>query len=168
MKPSLRVSFLFAMVLGVTASLQAQNQEIPAGNEKAPNTAVVPKPTRNSGWVTTDDPVALLAVREASGAKVAPKEETVKKEGAAGKETTQRAAEMAEVEQQIKDKQTRITLLMRLFVDDEKKFLMDPTNTDAEAAVTERRQYEQNELHWETAELARLKGKLEELRKGGK
>jgi hypothetical protein len=74
-----------------------------------------------------------------------------------------KAAEIVSIEQQIKDKQKRIVLLMRLFVEDERAFVNEPANVKVETAVAERRRYEQDELHWETAELARLKARLREL-----
>ena len=82
-----------------------------------------------------------------------------------GDEAAKKAAEIALVEKQIKDKQKRITLLMRLFVDDEQTFLRDPGNAAVDGAAVERRQYEQDELQWETAELAKLKAREEELKK---
>jgi len=125
----------------------------------------VPKPARKPDQVITNDSIALLAVRRAAPVIVAPAAEATKKdEAAAADEAAKKAAEIASVEKQIKDKQQRITLLMRLFVDDEQTFLRDPANTQADPAAVERRQYEQDELRWETAELAKLKARWEELR----
>jgi hypothetical protein len=53
-------------------------------------------------------------------------------------------------------------------VNDEKAFVIDPSNANADALVTaERRQYEQDELRWETAELAKFKARLKELTGNG-
>jgi hypothetical protein len=55
---------------------------------------------------------------------------------------------------------------MRLFVDDERAFLNDPENAPVNGAAAERRQYEQDELRWETAELAKMKARLREITAG--
>ena len=52
---------------------------------------------------------------------------------------------------------------MQLFVNDEQGFLKDPGGHHADPEVRERRQSEQNELHEETAQLAQLKTRLNEL-----
>lgn len=169
MNPRVGVSLLLVLIVGVPAASLAQSQDVAPNKGKTQSAAAVPKPTRNTGWIATDDPVAQLAMRRAPGEINTPAGlATKKEENAATNETGKQAAEMAAVEQQIKDKQKRITLLMRLFVNDEKTFLMDPSNTEVEAGVAERRRYEQDELRWETAELTRLKGRLEELRKNSR
>jgi hypothetical protein len=90
-------------------------------------------------------------------AEVPPGEGLQHRDSAEANETACKAAEIASVEQQIKDKQKRIVLLLRLFVEDERGFVNDPSNVNVDSTVAERRRYEQDELHWETAELARLK-----------
>ena len=77
-----------------------------------------------------------------------------------------KAAEIALVEQQIREKQKRIAFLLRLFVYDERTFLNDPGNAAVVGAAAERRQYEQDELKWETAELAKLKAREREMTAG--
>ena len=84
--------------------------------------------------------------------------------GAAPEDPEKRAAEMASLEKQIQDKQKRIVLLMRLFVNDERPFLNDPGNPKGDEASQERRKYEQDELLWETSQLAKLKAGLNELK----
>ena len=78
-------------------------------------------------------------------------------------EKEKRAAEIARLESQIREKQKQIALLMRLFVNDERTFLNDPGNTRVEETARERRKYEQDELLWETAQLAQMKARLNEL-----
>jgi hypothetical protein len=82
---------------------------------------------------------------------------------ATAEDTTKKVEEIALVEQQIRDKQRKIAFLMRLFVDDERRFLSDPGNASVDPAVAERRRYEQDELRWETAELAKLKARRTEM-----
>ncbi len=165
MKFRLRVCFPVVVVLSVAGGVWAQSPDAAAA--AAQNTTnSVPKPARKPDQVITNDSIALLAVRRAAPMTVASEAEAAKKdEAAAADEAAKKAAEIASVEKQIKDKQKRITLLMRLFVDDEQTFLRDPGNTQADPAAVERRQYEQDELRWETAELAKLEARWEELKK---
>jgi hypothetical protein len=130
-------------------------QESPAGAKEATSANVVSKPTRKPDQVTTTDPIALLAIRSNSATPTSGASNDAGNSQTS--ETARKAAQIASVEQQIKDKQKRIVLLLRLFVEDERAFVIDPANVNVDPAVAERRRYEQDELHWETAELARLK-----------
>jgi uncharacterized protein YeeX (DUF496 family) len=176
MKPSLRSLFpqaclpilLVAGVLNMCEVCRAQSPgktaETPASQKKSGPQ----KPTRDTGWVTTNDPVALLSVRKAPRIVEAPATDAAglaegKGASATEDESASKAAEIVSVEKQIQDKQKRIALLLRLFVKDERPFLNDPESTGAGTTAQERRKYEQNELLYETAELAKLKAKLEEL-----
>lgn len=152
---------LFFALLGGCAGVRAQTQD-PSGGANANGTksVVVPKPVRKPDQVTTDDSIALLAVRRTPETVAGARLES----GGVGSAEPQGVPEITELQQQIKDKQKRIALLMRLFVEDERQFVIDPGNVTADPAAAERRRYEQDELRWETAELAKLKARLEELR----
>ena len=78
-------------------------------------------------------------------------------------DTAKKAAEIASLQQQIQDKTKKIAFLMRLFVNDERPFLNDPSNQSVDGAIQDRRKYEQDELLYETAELAKLKNRLNQL-----
>lgn len=165
MKPCLRIWLLLLIVLGTPAGSQAQNLESSSINRKDPDAAVVEKPKRKLDRVITNDSIALLAVRHPPPAIVAPSEDSAKRaaSGTTLDDPSKKEAEIASLERQIKDKQQRIALLLRLFVSDEKAFVIDPLSTNVDAAVAERRRYEQDELRWETAEVAKLKSRLGEL-----
>jgi hypothetical protein len=155
-------------MLVASAGQRAQSQEVPAGSANS-KTAEVAKPVRKPDWVATSDPIALLAVRREASVARDVADASGSASGAAGlraEETARKAAEIALLEQQIREKQKRITLLMRLFVDDERAFLNDPENAPVNGAAAERRQYEQDELRWETAELAKMKARLREITAG--
>lgn len=137
-------------------------QETPGETKEATVPNKVSKPTRKPSQVVTNDPIALLAVRSGA-AGAAPGAEPQDSGSSGANETARKAADIASVDQQIKDKQKRIVFLMRLFVEDERGFVSDPASTNVDRAAVERRRYEQDELHWETAELARLKAQLREL-----
>ena len=144
-----RVFQVVMVALSCAAMAAAQQQE-----------AAPQKPTYKSDQVQNTDPIALLAVRgEVTSAPVAAS----KPPTAIPADEASRKAALATIEKQIKEKQDHIILLMRLFVDDEKKFVIDPTNPQVDPAVKERRKYEQDELLWETAELAKLKAKRDQL-----
>ena len=177
MQPSLRVFFprvcfplvLLAGTLSVCEASWAQSPENAVETAKNQKKAGPQKPTRDTGWVATNDPVSLLSVRKSPRLVAAPPTEGDAAAASAGQgasatdDTTKKAAEMAAVEKQIQDKQKRIALLMRLFVKDERLFLNDPENTHGDPTAQDRRKYEQDELLYETAELAKLKVKLQEL-----
>lgn len=118
------------------------------------------KPTHKSDQVLTTDPIALLAVT--SHPSDAPTADATSAVANPTDEASRKAA-LAAIDKQIKQKQDHIILLMRLFVDDEKKFVIDPTNPQVDPAIKERRKYEQDELLYESAELAKLKAKREQL-----
>ena len=167
MKTCRRAWFLLVVVLGLPGGLPAQNLE-PSSSSTKEQGASVPRPKRKSDLVITNDPVALLAVRRTPGIAGASEQSSKKEASAAGLDEPSKAAETASLEQQIRDKQNRISLLMRLFVNDEKAFLMDPSSTNVDAVAVERRQFEQDELRWETAELSKLRAELQESKgKGG-
>ena len=127
------------------------------------------KPTRKADLVSTGDPVARLSVQhEPEAPRTSTPESSSPANDAAGTtadDTTKKAAEIALTEKLIKEKQQRITLLLRLFASDEQAFLRDPASAENDPAVKERRKYEQDELLWETAELAKLKKRMIELEK---
>ncbi|MGB7847559.1 MAG: hypothetical protein WBL63_18240 [Candidatus Acidiferrum sp.] len=178
MKPSLRVlvRFVFfvivAAVVMVCEGVWAQNPEKPAEPAKTQKPSGPKKPKRASGWVNTNDSIVGLAARGAprEAAAEAAKSTSAESKEASGavEEPASKAAEIAVVEKQIQEKQKQIVLLMRLFVKDERPFLNDPGNANGDSAAQERRKYEQDELLWETAELARLRGRLQQLTAAGK
>ncbi|HYL84339.1 MAG TPA: hypothetical protein VE263_08900 [Candidatus Angelobacter sp.] len=104
------------------------------------------------------------AARSVEPSAAEPVTETAKEANTPAEDPAQRKAEIASLEKQIKDKQQRVELLMRLFVADEKSFVKDPLNPSEEPTVQERRRYEQDELRFEAAEVARLRAKLDALK----
>lgn len=158
--------FVFGLVLlSVPAGLRAQNPDNAVKLvQPASASVVVSKPVRKPDQVITNDTIGLLAVRRAPRVMPAPVVETTapKMDGAAMDAEAWKAAEIASLERQIRDKQKRITLLMKLFVNDEKEFLKYGGAAEADPVVQERRRYEQDELRWEAAEVAKLQLSLEE------
>jgi len=173
MKPSLRalplvVSITLASgLLGTRAMTCAQSPNGTAEAAKTESKKGPNKPVRKPDQVITNDPVALLAVRKAppyiAPAATQPAATATDEAGTVPEDTEKRAAEIALLEKQIQDKQKKIVLLMRLFVTDERPFLDNPGNPKGDEASQDRRKYEQDELLWETSELAKLKTKLNAL-----
>lgn len=174
MSPALRTLLplaslpLVAGLLGVCGVARAQSQTASDQTAKAQTSSVPQKPVRKPDQVLTNDSVALLAVKrapeagEAAGTTqqpVTPNPEA----NATTDDTAKKTAELASLEKQIQDKQKRIVLLLRLFVDDEEPFLRDPANPKGDDASKDRRKYEQDELLYETSQLAKLKAHLNEL-----
>jgi hypothetical protein len=155
MRRCLRVCFPAVMLLSIGSCLWAQEQTVGAATAQGAKKVVAP--ARKNDQVITDDPIALLAVqRDASSVAQTTKPTADTRPDA--------DTALGSLEKLIKEKQSRIVLLLRLFVDDEKKFVMDPTNPAVDAAAKERRKYEQDELLYETAELAKLKARWEQLK----
>jgi hypothetical protein len=165
---------------GVVFARQEPKSIKPAVNQKqitSVTTDSTNPPARKTDWVRTDDPIALLAVGDAEdfkGATLRDGSALPEKAKAVSTVNTpvrgdaaKKSEEIAAIEKQILEKQKRIALLMRLFVNDEPAFLIDPTKKDVEAAVRERRKYEQDELLFESAEIARLRAKAETLKASG-
>lgn len=73
--------------------------------------------------------------------------------------------ELARLRQEIKDKQRKVELLMHMFVTDEQVFVRDPTREYGETDEEMKRRYEQEELRRQTAELGRMRARLESLTK---
>ena len=144
-----------SFVFGQTADKDKQSTEGPK------------KPTRKVEFVTTTDSVAVLAVRPGpeipETPALQPKVDASEEMSVPADQTAKKAAEIALTEKLIKEKQQRVTLLLRLFATDEQMFLRDPSAAEKDPSVKERRKYSQDELLWETAELARLKKRMNEL-----
>jgi uncharacterized protein YeeX (DUF496 family) len=160
--------WLFLMVSWCApAGLWAQNPDNTAsGTAQGKNSNAAQKPVRKPDQVITNDSIGLLAVRRAPRIIPAAVAEPagVPGEGAGADALARRAAEIASLEKEIQDRQKRIALLMKLFVDDEKEFLKNGGSAEANPVVQERRKYEQDELRWETAELAKVTARVEELK----
>ena len=114
----------------------------------------------------TDDGIALLAPRPSANAVQTPKADTAAAPATKGfgelpQDPEQRKAEMAALERQIKEKQRRIQLLMRMFVLDEQAFLKDPSGESEEDEARAKRRFEQEELLQEGKEVARLQARLD-------
>jgi hypothetical protein len=157
-----------AGILGSSAASWAQTEDKAAPSEKSQTSSGPRKPMHKPAMVISKDSIVRLADRvslppvQPPGAE--PATAPAKESSATAEDTRQRKAEIAAVEKQIKDKQQRVELLMRLFVADERSFLKDPLNASEDPATQERRRYEQDELRWETAEVARLRARLDELK----
>ena len=74
-----------------------------------------------------------------------------------------RQAEITALEQQIKEKQLKIELLMHMFVLDEQAFLKDPSGRYEDEEARAKRKFEQEELLQESKEVARLRARLEQI-----
>jgi len=168
MRPRLRAWFPLVVAMWVPAGLWAQNPDNTASEAtQVKDARAVQRPVRKPDQVITNDTIGLLAVRRAPRilpAEVAAVPAAAPNEGAAADAATKRAAEMASLEKEVKDRQRRVALLMKLFVNDEKEFLKCGGAAEADPAVQERRKYEQDELRWETAELAKVTARLESLK----
>ena len=170
---SLRV---YATILLGTLSMpgvcRAQNKNKPPDVQPPPIAGEVHGTPVKKTPALTDDDIALLAPRPAANAAETPKTgaatEPAARESAAGpQDPEKRKAEIAALEQQIKEKQLKIQLLMRMFVLDEEAFLKDPSGQSEEEEARAKRRFEQEELLQEGKEIARLRARLEQIMPAG-
>jgi hypothetical protein len=172
MTPSLRacatIAFGFVGVAGICLGQQSKAQvaeveQLVRVNE--PHGTMVKKVP-----VKTTDDISLLGsdvpAKSAEGSK------SLSQDGTGGATAIAESgeklqAEMVAVEQQIKDKQKKVEFPMHMFVADERAFLIDPDGPAANQDAVAKRRFEQDELHKETAEIAALRGKLEQMTAAG-
>jgi hypothetical protein len=177
MRDCLRAQFchvffsITAAVLSLPGSLPAQTQEKAAEAPQAQASSGPAKPVHKSDWVITNDSIVRLTAQRDQGMAETTTKDATKNKPATGKELpttaedpTKRSMEIADLEKQIQEKQKRIALLMRLFVRDEQPFIRDPLGAQTDRPAQDRRKYEQDELLYESAEIARLRTRLEQLK----
>ncbi len=102
--------------------------------------------------VASKDDIVKLQTDEASHAGDAPVPHATETPATAG----YTPEEIAVVQQQMKDKQKKVELLMRMFNADERPFLNDPSGQTGESDAVAKRRYEQEELRKTAAEVAAL------------
>ena len=159
---SLRVCSLILMgVLGTSRSGWAQTKDKAGADNRMPQAEGLQGTPVKRAPVPSDDSIVRLAAKPARQPSIAA--DATEVSSAAREGVAKKATEIASLEKQIQDKQKRILLLMQLFVNDEQGFLRDPGGHQVDPEERERRQSEQNELHEETAQLAQLKARLNEL-----
>jgi len=164
---SLRVfSLVFAGVF-CCGSGWAQSKDKPPVEKKPGPAGVLEGTPVKRAPVTSDDSITRLAPNPPAGhvERTATVADAAggKESSATAEDADKKGAQIAALEKQIQDKQKKILLLMRLFVTDEQEFLRNPGDSQVDREIKERRQSEQEELHAETAGLAQLKAKLDEL-----
>jgi hypothetical protein len=112
--------------------------------------------------VTTDDDIAKLTVRKNSK----PEEVLVAKRVEAPVVDRDKAqAEIVAVRQELKDKQRKLELLMKMFVTDEQTFIRNPSGQYGDDDLSMKRRYEQEELRKQAAEIGQLRARLDALTK---
>jgi hypothetical protein len=82
-----------------------------------------------------------------------------------GQSSAKPLTEIASLQQEIKNKQKRLELLMHMFVADERPFLIDPGSIPVDQDTVTKRRFEQEELHKASAAIAALQAKLDQLTK---
>ncbi len=155
-------------ILSLSGVCRAQNKNKPPDVQPSSIAGEVHGTPVKKTPALTDDDIALLAPRPAANPAETPKTDAAAEPGAREpaadlQDPEKRKAEIAALEQQIKDKQLKIQLLMRMFVLDEEAFLKDPSGQSEEEEARAKRRYEQEELLQEGKEVARLRARLEQI-----
>lgn len=147
---------LLAVLLPVPAHCQSSSTSNSSGQ----------KPATRQITVITNENIGLALVSHAAKPaspttpQPAPAEETPV---SPPQDPAKKAAEIAALRKQIKDKQKRIELLMHLFATDERKFVQSPTDAQLDPDVEARVRAEQEELRAESAACAVLQARLDAL-----
>jgi hypothetical protein len=166
---SLRVvTTILLGVLSMSGACRAQSKNKPPDAQPSSIAGEVHGTQVKKTPALTDDDIALLAPRPAANPAETPKteaalESATKASAEAPQDPEKRKAEIAALEQQIKEKQLKIQLLMRMFVLDEQAFLKDPSGQSEEEEARAKRRFEQEELLQEGKEVARLRARLEQI-----
>lgn len=166
---SLRVcTTILLAALSMPGVCRAQSKNKPPDVRPSPIAGEVHGTPVRKTPALTDDDIALLAPRPAANPAEAPKAEAAvepatRAPAEAPQDPEKRKAEIAALEQQIKEKQLKIQLLMRMFVLDEEAFLKDPSGQSEEEEARAKRRFEQEELLQEGKEVARLRARLEQI-----
>lgn len=168
MLPSLRSRVLDALPLA-TFALIATLLPFPARcqSPSATSTSSGQKPQTRQITVITNENIGLSlvshAAKPASPASPPATPAVEKAPAPPPEDPAKKAAEIAALRKQIKDKQKRIELLMHLFVTDERKFVQSPTDTQTDPDIEARVRAEQEELRAESAACALLQARLDAL-----
>lgn len=142
---------------------QAQDTSQPTGTSSQ-------KPATRQVTVVTNDNIKLQAVqpgpRTAAPAAPQPVSLIVKMPIVPSEDAAAKTSEIIALQKQIKEKQKRVELLIRLFASDERRFLQSSTDVQEDPAVQTRIRAEQEELRVESTACARLQARLDALRAG--
>ena len=169
MTPSLRVFATISIcALSVSGICRAQSKSKKPDAESAQTSTSMHGTPVKKAPVLTDDDIGLLVARQPANSLDTPKaaaaaEPPAKEPAAIPQDPEQRKAEIAALEQQIKEKQSKMQLLMRMFVIDEEAFLKDPTGDSENDDARAKRHFEQDELLREGRELGQLRARLDAL-----
>jgi hypothetical protein len=165
MTPSLRISaVILVCALCVPGICHAQNKakDKPSAIEAAQTSTGMKGTPVKKAPVLTDDDIGLLVARDPGKSTDAAKADPAAKDSPAiPQDPEQRKAEIAALEQQIKEKQSKMQLLMRMFVIDEQAFLKDPTGDSENEDARAKRHFEQDELLREGKEVGQLRARLD-------
>jgi hypothetical protein len=141
----------------------------PPANGQKPSGPPAPSqsPSPRKIAVITNDNLQVTVLSRTDHPAETPPPQTVaavaQTPAADAQQMAQKAVEIAALQKQIKDKQKRIELLMRLFVTDEKKFVQFSGDLEMNPDVQSRIRNEQEELRRESAACAQLQARLDAL-----
>lgn len=163
MTPSLRVfAVVFVCALCVPGICRGQSKtKKPDVQSAQTSTGMQGTPVKKAPVLTDDDIGLLVARQPAKSGDAAKAEPAAKDSPAIPQDPEQRRAEIAALEQQIRDKQSKMQLLMRMFIIDEQAFLRDPTGASENDDARAKRHFEQDELLREGKEVSQLRARLE-------
>lgn len=168
MKPYLRAFAIIIVVLFCAHGISRAQSKTPRPDDTSVRAADGAGGTMvKKAPVTTDDDIAKLTVRTQNK----PAETLVARNAApeiqpsVGENPEKANAELAALRQELKDRQRKLELLMKMFVTDEQAFIRNPGGQSGEDEPQMKRRYEQGELRQQAAEIGRVRARMEGLSK---
>lgn len=166
MKPYLRAFAIILVVLFCVPEISWAQSKTPRPDDTSVRAADGAGGTMvKKAPVTTDDDIAKLTVRKQNKST-----ETLVANASVGEtsfsipaDPEKANAELAALRLELKDKQRKLELLMKMFVTDEQAFIRDPSGQRGEDEAKMKLRYEQEELRQQTAEIGRLRAQMEAL-----
>jgi len=133
-------------------------------NTQAQGNSIGVKPVRQVTGITSEtvaQPVVTRSSRPAPSPAPQPAAQLQNVSNpTAVEDLARKSAEVVFLQKQIKEKQSRIELLMHLFVTDERQFVQSQPDVSTDPAVQARLRQEQEELRSESTACARLQARL--------
>ena len=166
MKPYLRaLPMIFLLLLCVPEFFWAQSKT-PRPDDTSARAADGAGGTmvKKSPEMTDDDIVKLTVRKQNKPAGTLVAKSTAPEINLYVRENPEKAnTELATLRQELKDRQQKLELLMKMFVTDEQAFIRNPSGQNPEEEAQRKRRYEQEELRQQTSEIGRVRVRIEAL-----
>ena len=133
-------------------------------NTQAQDNSTAAKPVRQVKAVTNETLTQPVVTRSSRSAPTPAPQPAAQLQNvsnpSAAEDLARKSAEVVFLQKQIKEKQSRIEVLMHLFASDERQFVQSQTDVSTDPTAQARLRQEQEELRSESTACARLQARL--------